>query len=225
MIVRNWMRRNALSISSEALVREAQELVQRHGLRYVPVVDNGVLRGILRRRDLYEAATYVTSRQNVYELRYFNERLKVKDLMIRKPKTVSAHEPVEEAMRKGAELGVSFFPVMEEGKLVGTVSYEEIFETFAQVLGVRERWVGVTLEDVVMGPGTLREISQRVEETGAVLHSIFTLKQKEGSGRKVVLRVETEKPEELLERLKQAGYRIMEVERRNRESGDSDQAG
>jgi acetoin utilization protein AcuB len=225
MIVRNWMRRNPLSISSEALVREAQELVQRHGLRYVPVVDNGVLRGVLRRRDLYEAATYVTSRQNVYELRYFNERLKVKDLMIRKPKTISADEPVEEAMRKGAELGVSFFPVMEEGKLVGTVSYEEIFETFAQVLGVRERWVGVTLQDVVMGPGTLREISQRVEETGAVLHSIFTLKQKEGSGRKVVLRVETEKPEELLERLKQAGYRIMEVERRNSESGDSDQAG
>lgn len=225
MIVRNWMRRDPVSIHSDALVSEAQELIQRHGLRYVPVVDNGVLRGILRRRDLYEAATYVTSRQNVYELRYFNERLKVKDLMIRKPKTISADEPVEEAMRKGAELGVSFFPVMEAVRLVGTVSYEEIFETFAQVLGVRENWVGVTLKDVEIGPGTFRELSQKVEEAGAILRSIFTLKQQEGTGSKVVVRVETQRPEELLERLKQAGYRIMEVERRNREHGKSDHAG
>lgn len=225
MIVRNWMRRDPVSIHSDALVSEAQELIQRHGLRYVPVVDNGVLRGILRRRDLYEAATYVTSRQNVYELRYFNERLKVKDLMIRKPKTISADEPVEEAMRKGAELGVSFFPVMEAGKLVGTVSYEEIFETFAQVLGVREKWVGVTLKDVEIGPGTFRELSQKVEEAGAILRSIFTLKQQEGTGSKVVVRVETQRPEELLERLKQAGYRIMEVERRNSEHGKSEHAG
>lgn len=225
MIIKNWMRKDPVSIHSDALVSEAQELVQRHGLRYVPVVDNGVLRGILRRRDLYEAATYVTSRQNVYELRYFNERLKVKDLMIRKPKTISAEEPVEEAMRKGAELGVSFFPVMEGGKLVGTVSYEEIFETFAQVLGVRERWVGVTLRDVQLGPGTLREISQRVEETGAVLRSMFTLPQQEGTGTKVVLRVEPQRPEELLERLKQAGYRIMEVERQDGDQGKSSRAG
>lgn len=225
MIVRNWMRRDPVSIHSDALVREAQELVQRHGLRYVPVVDHGVLRGVLRRRDLYEAATYVTSRQNVYELRYFNERLKVKDLMIRKPKTISADEPVEEAMRKGAELGVSFFPVMEAGKLVGTVSYEEIFETFAQVLGVREKWVGITLEDVEIGPSTLREISQKVEETGAVLRSIFTLKQQSAKASKVVIRVETQRPEELLERFKQAGYRIMEVERRNNDYGKGVEVG
>lgn len=215
MIIRNWMRRDPVTIHSDALVREAQELVRRHGLRYVAVVDHGVLRGILRRRDLYEAATHVTSRQNVYELKYFNERLKVKDLMIRKPKTVQAHEPVEEAMRKGAELGVSFFPVMEGGRLVGTVSYEEIFETFAQVLGVRERWVGITLRDVEVRGGTLGEIAERIEETGAVLYSIFTLKQSEGPGRKVVLRVETDRPDLVLDRLRAAGYRVMEVERQS----------
>ncbi len=220
MIVRNWMRKDPVSIHSDALVREAQELIQRHGLRYLPVVDNGVLRGVLRRRDLYEAATYVTSRQNVYELRYFNEQLKVKDLMIRKPKAISADEPVEEAMRKGAELGISFFPVVEAGNLVGTVSYEEIFETFAQVLGVRQEWVGVTLRDVPIGPSTLREISQIVEQTQAVLRSIFTLNQKEGMGVKVVLRVETQRPQELIQNLRKAGYRIMEIEQASCSEGE-----
>lgn len=216
MIVRNWMKKDPPTISSDASVREAQEIINKHNLRYVAVVDQGVLRGILRRRDLYGAATHVTATQNVYELKYFNERLKVKDVMIRKPKTIDADEPVEEAMRKGAELGVSFFPVMEGGKFVGTVSYEEIFETFAQVLGVRERWVGVTLKDVDVKAGTLREIAQAVEQSGAVLQSIFTLKQSEGGEkRKVVLRVETDRPELVIQKLRSSGWSIMEVDRGN----------
>lgn len=213
MIIRNWMRRDPVTLSSNTLVREAQEVVNKHGLRYIPVVDDGVLRGILRRRDLYEAATHVTSRQSVYELKYFNEKLKVKDLMIRRPKTIEAHEPVEEAMRKGVELGVSFFPVVEEGRLVGTVSYEEIFETFSQVLGVRKPWIGITLQDVEVGPSTLRKIAELVEKAGATLRSIFTLGQPGSTKEKVVLRVETMAPKAVLEGLRNSGYKILEVER------------
>jgi len=213
MIIRNWMKRDPITISSDALVREAREILDKYGLRYVAVVDNGVLRGILRRRDLYEAAMQVTSKQSVYELQYFNERLKVKDLMIRKPKTIQAHEPVEEAMRKGSQLGVSFFPVMDGDRLVGTVSYEEIFETFAQVLGVREKWVGITLQNVKVGPGTIRHIAELTEAGGGTLRSAFTLRQSEESGEKVVLRVATEEPRKVLEKLREGGYTIMEVER------------
>jgi acetoin utilization protein AcuB len=213
MIIRNWMKRDPVTISSDALLTEAREIVDRHGLRYVAVVDNGVLRGILRRRDLYEAAMQVTSKQSAYELKYFNERLKVKDLMIRKPKTIQADEPVEEAMRKGSQLGVSFFPVMDGDRLVGTVSYEEIFETFAQVLGVREKWVGITLQDVEVGPGTIRHIAELTEAAGGTLRSVFTLRQSEKRGEKVVLRVATEEPRKVLEKLREAGYTVMEVER------------
>jgi acetoin utilization protein AcuB len=213
MIIRNWMKRDPVTISSDALLTEAREIVDRHGLRYVAVVDNGVLRGILRRRDLYEAAMQVTSKQSVYELKYFNERLKVKDLMIRKPKTIQADEPVEEAMRKGSQLGVSFFPVMDGDRLVGPDSYEEIFETFAQVLGVREKWVGITLQDVEVGPGTIRHIAELTEAAGGTLRSVFTLRQSEKRGEKVVLRVATEEPRKVLEKLREAGYTVMEVER------------
>ncbi len=213
MIIRNWMKRDPVTISSDALLTEAREIVDRHGLRYVAVVDSGVLRGILRRRDLYEAAMQVTSKQSVYELKYFNERLKVKDLMIRKPKTIQADEPVEEAMRKGSQLGVSFFPVMDGDRLVGTVSYEEIFETFAQVLGVREKWVGITLQDVEVGPGTIRHIAELTEAAGGTLRSVFTLRQSEKRGEKVVLRVATDEPRKVLEKLREAGYTVMEVER------------
>ncbi len=212
MIIRNWMRRDPVTIHSDALISEARDLINKHSMRYLPVVDNGVLRGILRRRDLYWAATAVTATLNMHEVDYFHNRLKVKDLMIRMPKTIQADEPVESAMKKGAELKVSFFPVMERGKLVGTVSYEEIFETFSQVLGVREKWFGITLEDVEVGPGTLRGIAEDVDQTGAVIHSIFTLGKTGANKKKVIVRLETDRLDHVLAHLKEKGYRIMEVE-------------
>ena len=212
MIIRNWMRRDPVTIHSDALISEARDLINKHSMRYLPVVDNGVLRGILRRRDLYWAATAVTATLNMHEVDYFHNRLKVKDLMIRMPKTIQADEPVESAMKKGAELKVSFFPVMERGKLVGTVSYEEIFETFSQVLGVREKWFGITLEEVEVGPGTLRSIAEDVDQTGAIIHSIFTLGKTGANKKKVIVRLETDRLDHVLAHLKEKGYRIMEVE-------------
>jgi acetoin utilization protein AcuB len=212
MIIRNWMKRDPVTIHSDALISEARELIDRHGMRYLPVVDNGVLRGILRRRDLYWAATAVTATLNMHEVDYFHKRLKVKDLMVRMPKTIEADEPVESAMKKGAELKVSFFPVMEKGRLVGTVSYEEIFETFSQVLGVREDWVGITLEEEVVEAGTLRRLAQDVDETGAIVHSIFTLGKTSSPKRKVIVRLETDRLDKVIVHLKGKGHRIIEVQ-------------
>jgi acetoin utilization protein AcuB len=214
MIVRNWMRKDFVTIQSDALLAQAMALINEHSHRYLPVVDGGVLRGVLRRRDLYEAATAVTATMNVHELRYFNERLKVKDIMIRRPKTIDAAEPVESAMRKGAEWGVSFFPVMDQGEMVGTVSYEEIFETFSQILGVREDWVGITLEGLEMEQGTLKSLAEALDESGAVAQTVFTLRHRGREGKKVVVRLRTSRLDRVLEHLRARGYRIMEVQDR-----------
>jgi acetoin utilization protein AcuB len=216
MIIRNWMRKNPVTIHSSALISQAQQLINQHGLRYMAVVDEGVLRGILRRRDLYEAATHITARQNIHEIRYFNERLKVRDLMIRRPSTVQADEAVEVAMKKGAELGVSFFPVMEGDTLVGTVSYEEIFETFSKILGVREDWIGITLRDLEIGPGALGRVADDVDQTGAVIHSIFTLSRENVERKNVIVRLQTDRPAQVVAHLRAKGYQILEVENRAR---------
>jgi acetoin utilization protein AcuB len=212
MIVRNWMKKDLVTLSSDALVSEARELIRKHNIRYLPVVDDGVLRGILRLRDLFEAATHVAATQRVYELDYFNKRLKVKDLMIRWPKTIDSSEPVDSAMKKGEALGMSFFPVVDQGKLVGSVSYEEIFETFSQILGVRENWTGITLDGLEVGPGTLTRVAEAVDETGAVVHSIFTLRLGGGPLRKVIVRLETDRLDAVLAHLRAKGYQIIEVE-------------
>lgn len=214
MITRNWMKKDPVTIHSDALISEAMTLMAREKLAYLPVVDKGLLRGILLRRDLLEAATSVAARQCLHESAYFNQRLKVKDLMVRMPETVEADAPVEHAMKKGLEMGVSFFPVMDKGRLVGTVSYSEIFDTMSQILGIKEDWVGITLEGVEMGKGAMGRVTLDVEQSGALVHSIFTLRREGSEGKKIIVRLETDDLDQVVANLKGKGYRIVEVKGR-----------
>lgn len=101
MIIKNWMRKDPVTITSDTLASEALSVFEQHPQPFLPVVDNDRLRGILARRDLREAASCVTAAESIHELNYFNTRLKVKDLMVRKPETLSVDDTVETALSKG----------------------------------------------------------------------------------------------------------------------------
>ena len=146
MIIKNWMHKNPVTISSEASASDAGNLLDEKKLPFIPVVDAGKLRGILTRRDLREAASCATATQSIHEVNYFNTRLKVKDLMIRMPLTLSVDDTVETALARGRQFGRSFFPVMDGGNLVGTISGRDITAAFHQILGVSQKLSGVTVE-------------------------------------------------------------------------------
>ncbi len=75
------------------------------------MVDDGRFKGLVARRDLREAASWTISTQDIFEMQYFNEKLKVKDIMVRKPVTLSIDDSVETAIKKGSQFGRSFCPL------------------------------------------------------------------------------------------------------------------
>ena len=130
MLIKNWMLPQQYSITSDAFATEAVMLIQEHNLRMLPVVDEGHLRGILLRTDLSDAALCVSGSGDMNEMSYFCNKLKVKDLMIRMPVTISVETTVEEVLIKGKEMMLSTFPVMDGDKVVGVVSDREIYRYF-----------------------------------------------------------------------------------------------
>ena len=73
------------------------------------------------------------------------ERLRVRDVMLRNPATVQACDTIEHCLRKGQQLGVAQFPVVDGERVVGVISANEIFQLAAHCLGAWERRCGVTL--------------------------------------------------------------------------------
>ncbi|NNF98311.1 MAG: CBS domain-containing protein [Desulfobacteraceae bacterium] len=210
MFIRNWMRKKPFTVPSEMNASEALKILEEKKLPFVSIVDNGVLRGILTRRDARGAASAVTSTQSVHEMNFFNERLKVKDLMIRKPLTVTVNDTIETALNLGADMGRSFFPVIDGETLVGTICDRDIKDALSQILYADEALSGITLEDDQLTGDFLPEIVNTVTGTGAVVRSLFTLKDPETGKKRLLMRVETRKLNSVLDELREKGYRVVE---------------
>ncbi len=139
VIVRNWMQVGPMTISSDTRVSDAKRLIGENRLHAMPVVDNGRLRGLVTRANLLRIAHFVLRTESADELAYFVNRLRVRDVMIRNPATVLADDTMAHCLFKGRQLRVAQFPVLEENKVVGIISANEIFQLAAHCMEWWER--------------------------------------------------------------------------------------
>ncbi len=210
MILRNWMERDPVTVTGDTLVSEAVMMVVEKNLRALPVVEDGRLRGLVTRKDLQGCATAVARAQNKHETEYFLQRLRIKDIMIRMPHTVDAGDTVEYTMLKGQQELIRNYPVMEDDKLVGMVSSLELFEALSQILGAGEVWCGITLEPQLIQSGTIKEVSSVVEDTGATLYGVFTMRLPDSDKKRIILRLETDDLGRVEKALADAGFAVLE---------------
>ena len=138
MLVRDWMKTTPTKISSDTLVTEAKRLLIDNNLNAVLVVDNERLRGLITRHNIMRMGHYVMRTQNADEVSFFVNRLKVRDIMVRRPATVQADDTIRQCLRYGNELMVAQFPVLEGDQVVGIISAKEIFQLAAHFAGALE---------------------------------------------------------------------------------------
>ena len=210
MYVRNWMLHQQFSISSDALATEAAAIIAQHKLKMLPVVDDGRLRGVVHRRDISEAAMCVSGSGDLCEMNYFCKKLKVKDVMVRFPATVSIDDSVEDTLVKGREMMMSTFPVMDNDRVVGVVSDREIFVTLFKLLEAGQQRTRITLKDVRLAKGTLTEIAKIVEENECTARAIFTVPEANNDTVRVVVRAECADPTVLRKAFEEKGFSILE---------------
>ncbi|MCX5874146.1 MAG: CBS domain-containing protein [Deltaproteobacteria bacterium] len=210
MFVRNWMLPQQFSISSDALAAEAAALIAQHRLKMLPVVDNGRLRGVVHRRDLSEAAMCVSGSGDMCEMNYFCNKLKVKDVMVRMPVTISVDDSVEDVLIKGRELMMSTFPVMDGDRVVGVVSDREIFVMLFKLLEAGQECTRVTLADVSLEQDTLLKIVKILEESNCVIKAFFTVPEGKTGVARVVLRTDCKDSETLYKNLQDNNFKILE---------------
>ncbi len=216
MIVRNWMQHNPTLVDGDTPLAEANRILTEHNLQALPVVEGGRLRGMVTRQHCLRAAHFVARTQSPDEYSFFANRLKVKDIMVRNPATVNAGDTMEECLRRGQELGVAQFPVMEDGRVVGVISSREIFSLAAHFLGAWEKRCGVTLGPLELKPGTIGRIADLVEGAGAEVQAIYPIARSGDGGegkpheRKVIVRFHAAEVKKVVAVLEAAGLRVIE---------------
>jgi acetoin utilization protein AcuB len=222
MIVRNWMKRDPVTVPSDTLVSKAERIMNEHNLRALPVADDGRLRGVMTRIHCMRAAEYVARTEDPHEFAYFVNRLKVKDLMVRNPRTVNAGDTMESCLRRGQEENIGQYPVLEDGKVTGLISATEVFSLAAHILGVWEAWSGITIGPIHVENGTMGKIITMVADTGAVLESIFAVRSKQSNERiRVIVRFTGVAAETVAAAAVAHGFPVMELCRSTMPDGEA----
>lgn len=125
--IRDWMTADPITASPTMTLPEALQVMARHNIRRLPVVDKGKLVGIVTRGDLRGAQPSRATSLSIFELHYLVGRITLDQIMTRDPLTVEDNTTVQDAARLMLQRKISGLPVVHQGKLVGIITESDIF--------------------------------------------------------------------------------------------------
>ena len=126
--VKEWMTGQVITVSPTTSISTAHQSMKEHGVRRLPVVEDGQLVGIVTIGDVREASPSDATTLSIWELNYLWAQLTVEKIMTRKVLTIEQNRPILDAAQTMLEQKVSGLPVVDEkGKLVGMLTESDIF--------------------------------------------------------------------------------------------------
>jgi len=120
MKVRDVMTKSVVTVSPDDTIKNAAEIMQRHNIGSVPVVDNTGLVGILTDRDI--VVRNIAQGQDPFST-------PVKNIMTSQVMTANPEEDVHSVSKKMSTQQIRRVPVVENQKVVGMVSLGDIATT------------------------------------------------------------------------------------------------
>ena len=154
------MTTEVVTIGPEAGVREALTVMKKNDVRHLPVVTGGACIGLVTSSELKQAV-----------LASMLESLKVRELMIQNPFTISPETSLENAARIIYTENVGCLPVIDDGRVVGIITVKDILRAFIEIMGVLKAGarIDVVLKNV---HGSFDEVVSLIEEQGGYVISV-----------------------------------------------------
>ncbi len=133
LTVQELMTREVVVLEAGDALIEVDDLLKRHHIRHLPVVEGRRLVGLVSHRDLIRALARQSSGQAP-------RTLSVEEVMTREVETVAPHASAREAIDRLLENRFGCLPVVDaRGELVGIVTESDFLRLARRLLEERER--------------------------------------------------------------------------------------
>lgn len=126
MLVREIMTTRVATVSMDDRLNVIKEIFEQAHFRHLLVLEEDTLVGVISDRDLLRALSpYLdTDAEMTRDTDTLNRR--AHQIMSRQPITIAPDRPLQEAARLMLERHVSCLPVLEDGALVGILSWRDL---------------------------------------------------------------------------------------------------
>lgn len=199
MRVSNWMSPKVVTLQPTDSISLALHLMKENRIRRIPVLnDAGKLVGIVSDRDLKDVSPSRATTLDIWELHAVLDKLKISDVMTKKPWTVSPGTPIERAAALMLEKRVEGLPVLDaKGNLVGILTEGDVFRALVDVTGASKKSIRVSLL-IPDRSGSIREVADAIRAQGGTISSILSSTSRLPAGkRELVMRVQGLVPDAL----------------------------
>ncbi|KPG71168.1 CBS and ACT domain-containing protein [Enterococcus sp. RIT-PI-f] len=206
MSVSDFMTKSVVTVQSQTPIFDAIDLMKQHDIHRLPVVDNGGLVGLITEGTIAEAMPSKATSLSVYEMNYLLNKTTVADIMLKKVTTVVPDALLEDAisLMRGENVGV--LPVLEDTRLVGIITNNDIFDAFLKITGYHDGGTRVSIEITDDHVGVLAEVTKLLAEHQL---SILTVVVNRMALKTIVeIQVESRQVDEIKRVLHEAGYTV-----------------
>lgn len=211
MTIERRMTLNPVTISPDASVVEASELMKKEKVHRLPVLDKDKkLVGVISEKDILFASPSPASSLSIHEMAYLLSQLTVRKLMTKNPVTISKDVPVEEAARIMVDGDLSCLPVVEGDRLVGIVSKSDLFKILIELFGARTKGVRVSFL-VDDKPGLIADTSRDIANAGLDIISFGTFMGTDPTNRICTVKVASTDSDKVIALLKPHVKAILDV--------------
>jgi len=186
MRIRDFMTTNVVTITEDTSIHDARKIMDAHKIRRLPVMKRNKLVGLVTKHMLLEESPSPATSLSIHELRYLLAKMTVKEIMVKKPYTISPNMPPEDALQLGQEMGYGAFPVIDNGNLVGIVTESDIVRLMTKVLGVEEKGKRIDVK-ISKEFGNMQKVMRILDEKKGILLSYFICQRSDEGDYPVVL--------------------------------------
>lgn len=212
MIVGKRMAVNPCWVNEDDSMKKAMDLLKERECRHLPVLNKeGKLVGVLTERDLKSASPSPATSLEVREIYYLLDKVKAKQIMTRRPYTISPQAPIEEAALIMREKKIGCLPVIEGGKLVGIITETDILDAFLEGMGVGGSGYRVEI-GVPDQPGALFEMLKLLNDFHVNIVSVATAPHDDKKRKVLVLRFESKNYKLVKAAIKKSGYELLSAD-------------
>jgi CBS domain-containing protein len=131
--VRDVMTQDPFTLEPEDSLMKAVEMMRLRGVRRAPIVLAGMLVGLLVEGDLKRAEPSTLSDSQDHFIKVMEET-PVSRIMIQNPMTVGPDTPLLSAAETLHTTKYGALPVVEEGKVVGILTDNDLIRTLVEIL-------------------------------------------------------------------------------------------
>ncbi|UCG38200.1 MAG: CBS domain-containing protein [bacterium] len=212
MLARDYMTRSVVTVHPDDFLIDVRKTMQEQGIRHIPVVDQGMLVGIVSLNTIRDAAPSKATDLSIHEVHYLLSKMKIRDVMKKKVVTCAPEDHVEDVAKVMETRGIGAVPVVDKGKVVGILTNRDMFRILMKILGMDSPGKRITLE-MERGRGELLvDIVRAVKERGKFIKSMLSMESPHAGRQTVILHLDQSEMSGVVDALKGLGFDVQSVD-------------